>query len=53
MARILIPAEKETGPKKPRRQLDTQAAHKSSKKSCGLGRYTAPFTGGFISEECS
>ena len=51
MARTLIPARKETGSKKPRRQIDTQAAHKSTKKSGGLGRYTAPDTGGFISEE--
>ena len=51
MARTLIPAQKETGSKKPRRQIDTQAAHKASKKSGGIGRYTAPSTGGFISEE--
>ena len=51
MACTLMPAQLETGSKEPRRQLDTQKAHKSAKKSGGLGRYTAPDTGGFISEE--
>ena len=51
MARYKDTAQKETGSKKPRKQLDTQAAHKSAKKSGDVGRYTAPDPGGFISEE--
>jgi hypothetical protein len=34
-----------------RRQTATMVSRKSSKQSGGFGRYTAPSTGGFISEE--